>query len=1159
MPRTLFRDLLYLLRRQGASAEGQPLTDGMLLQRFLDQRDEAAFQVLLERHGPMVLGVCRRVLGDTHLAEDALQATFFVLARRAGAIRKQASLASWLFGVAQRIAAKARAQSAARRDRERRAATMPQNEPLDELTWQELRTVLDEEIGRLPDQCRAALVLCHLEGKSQEQAAQELGWPKGTLARRLGKAQALLRGQLSRRGMALSAAALATALTEKATAAPLTALLALNIVKAAASVAAGKNVAAGILSTQALALAEETMKGMSAMKGKLLLGILACGLVVGLGWAGYYGLAGSDGGPGTPPPKIAATPPQDKAADGPKKDLHGDPLPAGAVARMGQNRWLHGLSANFAAILPDGKTAVTVNTDGTIRLWEYPAGKEIRRIEPPGPVHTLGGSGPSFVSAALTRDGKTLARSVAGGEIVLHDLVSGKELPQRLQIPSEKGSLTRKYVQLVFSPDGAQLAGLTGDGILKIWDWRTGKQLHSVVADGPSGFGGGIPRFLAYAPDGKLLATQNLNEDGLVIKLWDPTTGIEKRSIRFEAIDKSRGLALAFSPDSKILALVTAQSVTLQDAASGKELGKFKGELRPGTAIFGNDGTKLYIFGADLIVEWDVASGKVLRTCPAISPPIPMGAELALAPDGNTLVLAGRGPQFFALGGKDIVALNKLTLPLVALQFMADGKTFLTGKGSHGGLLDGVRLWDAGTGKDLGAGKWFPPGFSALSPDGKVGVSVSLQGAKGSSPVILFDPGTGKETGQITLHEKELGVLLRFSPDSKVLAISQPVKQKLELYEVPSGKWQRTLDVKPSAGKGGAGFVAPSPPQGLAFSADGKTLAWCQPAVSSTLVLLDTATGQRIGQLTLPPLTNPPKGTFGGPAKLWPPGLHLAFSADGRCLAVDLEDGTVALYELAAGQARFTFGKKTAGRERRCFAFSPDGKILALSGADGIIRLVDLQSGKEWDRFQGHTEGVNAVAFAPDGQTLASASDDSTALIWDVTKVQRPVPPVKALKPADLEQCWQALAEQDAEKAWPPATDLVAAPREAVPFLRDRLKPAAPVDARRVQELLGQVDDPQFKVRDPAIKELLKLGEQIVPALDKALAAQPPLETRQRLEELRGKLAGLLLEGERLRAYRAVEVLELIGTAEARAVLQALAEGAPDALLTRSARVALKR
>src|SRR5207248_7202828 len=196
-------------------------------------------------------------------------------------------------------------------------------------TWQELRSILDEEIGRLPAKYQTAVVLCHLEGKSYDQAAQELGCPKSTLATRLAKALELLRGQLTRRGLALSAGALATALTEKATAAPVAALLSINIMKAAASVAAGKSLAAGILSSQAIALAEEAMKTMIGIKMKLVVLVLALVLTVGAAYAGYSAWVAQV------PPQPEEKQPQAAKDDAPKKesppavalDRYGEPLP----------------------------------------------------------------------------------------------------------------------------------------------------------------------------------------------------------------------------------------------------------------------------------------------------------------------------------------------------------------------------------------------------------------------------------------------------------------------------------------------------------------------------------------------------------------------------------------------------------------------------------------------------------------------------------------------------------------------------------------------------------------------------------------------------------------------------------------------------------------
>src|SRR5262249_594125 len=146
------------------------------------QRDQAAFADLVRRHGPMVMGVCRRLLGDVHEAEDAFQGTFMVLVRHAAALRQQTRLPGWLCTVAQRVAWKGSAKAAARRRRQRQLEDMPRVEHLDERTWQELRLVLDEEIASLPTKYREPLVLCYLEGKSHEQAAQELGCPRRSLS-----------------------------------------------------------------------------------------------------------------------------------------------------------------------------------------------------------------------------------------------------------------------------------------------------------------------------------------------------------------------------------------------------------------------------------------------------------------------------------------------------------------------------------------------------------------------------------------------------------------------------------------------------------------------------------------------------------------------------------------------------------------------------------------------------------------------------------------------------------------------------------------------------------------------------------------------------------------------------------------------------------------
>ncbi len=185
----------------GRLADGASATDAALLERFFSQRDEAALAALVRRHGPMVYGVCQRLLRDPNDAEDVFQAAFLVLVRKGPAVRQLRSVANWLYGVARRTALEARRSAARRRAQEagvmRRATTEP-------VACDDLREILDEELARLPDKFRAPLVLCDLEGRTRKEAARQLGWPDGTVASRLAAARKLLAGRLARRGLALS-------------------------------------------------------------------------------------------------------------------------------------------------------------------------------------------------------------------------------------------------------------------------------------------------------------------------------------------------------------------------------------------------------------------------------------------------------------------------------------------------------------------------------------------------------------------------------------------------------------------------------------------------------------------------------------------------------------------------------------------------------------------------------------------------------------------------------------------------------------------------------------------------------------------------------------------------------------------------------------------
>jgi RNA polymerase sigma factor (sigma-70 family) len=262
------------LRRAALLSAGEGPSDAQLLESFLSRRDEAAFEALLRRHGPMVLGVCRRVLRNAHDAEDAFQATFLVLARRAGSIRCRQVVASWLYGVAYRTARKARAMNAKRRAKERRVAETSRPEVPAGEACEELLAHLDQELSRVPDKYRVPVILCELEGKSRKEVALLLGVPEGTLSWRLAQAKKMLARRLSRHGLAISGGALAAVMAPAAASASLRA----STVQAALT--------AGAVPAQVLALTEGVMKAMLLTKLKITACLAALILLAGVGATG---------------------------------------------------------------------------------------------------------------------------------------------------------------------------------------------------------------------------------------------------------------------------------------------------------------------------------------------------------------------------------------------------------------------------------------------------------------------------------------------------------------------------------------------------------------------------------------------------------------------------------------------------------------------------------------------------------------------------------------------------------------------------------------------------------------------------------------------------------------------------------------------------------
>ena len=296
--------LLDPLRRLIARQTGSSLTDAQLLDDFVSRRDEAAFEVLVWRHGAMVLAVCKRVLRDAHEAEDAFQAAFLVFARKAGSVGRGEVVAAWLYKVAYRIALRLRAAAVKRAPSGEATDDLPAPGPAGDADWRDLRPVLDDEIARLPEKYRAPFVLCYLEGRTNEEAAAQLGCPKGTVLSRLSRGRERLRARLTRRGVALTATALALTLSQNAASATVPAALVPSTVGAAIPFAAGK-AAAELVPAHVAALTEGALKAMTLIKLKVASAVLALAVLgTGIAWA-----AGGGGGDApTPAPPLNATP-----------------------------------------------------------------------------------------------------------------------------------------------------------------------------------------------------------------------------------------------------------------------------------------------------------------------------------------------------------------------------------------------------------------------------------------------------------------------------------------------------------------------------------------------------------------------------------------------------------------------------------------------------------------------------------------------------------------------------------------------------------------------------------------------------------------------------------------------------------------------------------
>src|SRR5579883_2708056 len=569
-------------------------TDSQLLELFSRHGDEAAFESLLHRHGPMVLAVCRRVLGHEPDAEDAFQGTFLILVRKAASIRTGEKLKNWLYGVACRTALEARRARAKRRAKEARVA--PPLEAPDPVSQNDLRTALDEELARLPEKYQEVILLCDLEGKGRKEVAGQLGCPEGTVASRLVRARGLLAKRLARHGFGPSAGALTAMLAADEASAALSPSWLCSTREAANTLLSGRGTAAGGVSAPVADLVEGVMKNMLHSKLKIAMAIL---LAVSFLTGGTIALSSRS---------FAVKQPQVNKEPGTRTSGRRAPM-----VEVWQERAVlkdHGDLVHSVAFAPNGKLFATAGSDGTVKLWDVatekeratwkinqttvslafsPDGKSLaagygsgnlnlwdvatgkERIALQGGWRNRGGGGPGLLamSVAFSPDGKLLAAGQYDHTVKLWDVATGKE----------KGHLkghTGPVFSVSFSPDAKTLTSGSGDGSIRLWDVATGKEKATLLKDA---------RWLlcaAFSPDGRTLAAgflpQYKDKKEYVVKIWDMKSGKEQAVLTGytdEAIS-----SLAFSPDGKWLATTCGSFYSGRPASVSVDDVKKKGEVR---------------------------------------------------------------------------------------------------------------------------------------------------------------------------------------------------------------------------------------------------------------------------------------------------------------------------------------------------------------------------------------------------------------------------------------------------------------------------------------------------------------------------------------------------------------------------------------------------
>lgn len=1129
--------VLAYIRHWIGRARAETSSDADLLRRFAEDGEESAFALLMDRHGTMVLGTARRLLGDDHLAEDVFQATFLTLARQSGRLRRAAALPAWLHAVACRLALTALRSRKRRRSAEREAFPRAPVCPLEAAASGEQLAILDEELRRLPERFRLPLVLCCLEGRSQAEAAVLLGWTPGSVKGRLERGRRRLRDRLVRRGLTLAITAALPTLVRPT--------LAASLREAALRAARpGANVSP-LVSELVHEACKPLFVGCKRILVIAILGLMGSGVGVAsrMGWPEQSALSTS-----SPPPSAD----EDKPAS-PHVQHDPNALPRGAVARLGWSPLRIGNAA--FALTPDGRTIVTVTPQGLVRRFDAKTGQllECRQLPRNGNVDPVGQA-----FARLSADGQVAVLNEpdeGNRRLTVWDVTLGKPIFQRT-------STAKRHTGLgALSTDGKLLALIESE---QSSGYK--KALRIVRLD--SGEIRDISRLelnvydVFFSADGKRLAASQIGgakADINTLVCVDVTAGREMWRV------PNKGINFAFSPDGKTVLSVVRDQRTIQilqtDADSGKPVETIVSyaNVHPNDPILiapDNRTVVLNHFGE--IVLWDLPTRQEIRRFHLPTRNVSgYGPSIGgISPDSRSLLTnVGHLQRWDLTTGKpffEAPADDALSGPIQYLAFTPDGKEMFA---ASWGLTSG--RWDIKTKKridfvNLRRGRQLIRTLSGLR-------ELGVDSYKSPYQVELIDPIVGKtlstvrwaEPNEVTVNGLRAFTLT--SDGKTLLAV-----HGREAGEKPQMSYVTACSV--TSGRRLARFAVPGD-----FWFERSPFSPCGRWV---------AIGQKVYHVGSGAELFAPAGEPGERLVAWNQMTRgsVWFSEDGRLMAGLLRkkkaksaaNDALAVWELATGAllARYP----NAGLIAQA-AFAPDGRNLALLNGHGI-RLEDLRAGKrlaEYDAPDVNCDYIDrgcttqTLIFAPDGSTLATGHLDGTIVLWKVPQARESKP--VALTEGEIDKLWTDLGSSSPATARAAVDRLARHPETTTALLAMRFRPPRADD--KLAALIQNLDSDDFATREQAARKLRDYGARAEAVLRRTLTQSPSLEMRRRLEDILSDMKPrplrLPLSGERLRGVRAIEVLERIGNTATRELLQSWAEQTEDGQLAVEARLALER